>query len=260
MEREQLNTFSTELGQPIMIVTSGKKQGELISITPSGSTRPGNLSSHFITGDGELALLIPNTSSVGRTVEYIAGPSGSGKSTIVAGMVKRYLKAYPKTKVYLFSRSQQEDDPAFKSIPFIQIEIDDGIVNEPIDITQIRPGSILVFDDIGTIHSDTQRRAVEKIVMDALEVGRKFRISVIVTSHLIIPQDKKFARVIMNEIQYITVFPKSGTTQQISYALTTYFGIGKNELDKILQSSSRWVTLHTRYPRFVMYDRGAYFL
>lgn len=252
------NTFSTTHGEPIMLITSGKHKGEFISIAPQG--QQGNLGPAFTLSSGELTLVMPSTGSIERTVEYIAGPSGSGKSTVIAKMIKIHLQAYPKTKVLLFSRSDKNDDAAFKGIPFKQIEIDDELVSEPVDITQLAPGTVLVFDDIGTIHSDAQRKAVEKIIMDALEVGRKYRISVLVTSHLILPNDKKFARVIMNELQYLTVFPRSGTTQQISYVLKEYFGLGKNEIDKILLNQSRWVTLHTRFPRFVMYDRGAYFL
>ncbi len=258
MVMESPNSFSTTHGEPLMFVTSGLHKGTLISIAPSGRT--GDLGNRFELKTGELSLLMPSTGSVNRTVEYIAGPSGSGKSTILARMVKYHLKVHPKTKVYLFSRSNKDDDPAFKGIPFKQVSIDDELVEEPIDITTLRAGSILVFDDIGTIHSDAQRKTIEKIIMDALEVGRKFQISVIVTSHLIIPNDHKFARVMMNEIQFLTVFPKSGTTQQITYALRTYLGLSKNEIDRILQSSSRWVTIHTRFPRFVMYDKGAYFL
>lgn len=255
---ESVNSFSTEHGNPIMAVLTGDHKGDLVSVAPQG--QQGNLGKEFQLKNGELTLILPSTGCAERAVEYIGGPSGSGKSTVLAKMIKLHLKVFPKAKVFLFSRSRQEDDPAFKGIKFRQVKIDDTLVTDPIDVTIQEEGSILVFDDIGTIHSDAQRRAVEKIIMDALEVGRKFRISVIVTSHLIIPNDKKFARVVMNEIQYLTVFPQSGTSQSITYALKEYFGMGKNEVDKILKLPSRWVTIHTRFPRFVMYDRGAYFL
>lgn len=245
--------FSTKDGEPLALIKSGPHKGELISISPSGS-----LGRDFKLTKGELVPIL-NTSGE-RSVEYIAGPSGSGKSTIVADLVRRYLRLNPKKKVYLFSRSPKEDDPAFKGIEMSQIPISDQLVGTPIDITKLKPGTVLVFDDVGTIHVDAQRKAVEKIMMDAMEVGRKYQIYVIITSHLIIPTDKKFARTMMNEMQSVTLFPQSGCTQQISYVLRTYVGVDTNQIQRILNLPSRWVRVHTRYPRFVLYDRGAFLL
>jgi hypothetical protein len=243
--------FSTKDGDPLALITSGKHAGEFVSISDKG-----NLGQSFAL---ETGTLIPILSTVGeRSVEYIAGPSGSGKSTLVADLVKRYLRLHPDQKAFLFSRSPQEDDPVFAGIPFNQIPITNQLLLKPVDVTKINPGTLLVFDDVGTIHNDAQRKAVEKIMMDAVEVGRKYRIFVIITSHLIIPTDKKFARTIMNEIQYITIFPKSGSAHQINYVLKTYFGMDKTQINRILHLDSRWVRIHSRYPRFVLYDKGAY--
>jgi hypothetical protein len=207
---------------------------------------------------GQLMPIL-NTSG-DRSVEYIAGPSGSGKSTIVADLVRRYLRLNPNKKAYLFSRSPQQDDPAFDGIDFLQVPLTTAIVTRPVNITTLEHGTVLVFDDVGTISDDKIKRAIEKIMMDAVEVGRKYGIFVIITSHLIVPTDKKFARTMMNEIQYLTIFPKSGTTQPITYALKTYFGLGKKEIERVLNVNSRWARIHARCPRFVMYDHGAYLL
>lgn len=245
-------TFSSKDGNPLILITTGNHKGELVGITD----KDGNLQREFKLAKG---TLIPILNPKARSVEYIAGPSGSGKSTMVANLAGRYLKTND-AKAYLFSRSSQEDDPAFDNIPFIQIPIDKNLINTPVDVTKLEPNTLLVFDDVGTIHDEQVRRAVEKIMMDVLEVGRKYMVHIIITSHLIIPNDKKFARVMMNEIQYMTIFPKCGNSQQISYALKEYFGLGKKEIEKILKLDSRWVRIHNRYPKYVIFDHGAYFL
>ncbi len=245
--------FSSRAGHPLALINTGPKKGELISLADNG-----NLGSDFRLAEGTIVPILDTTGN--RSVEYIAGPSGSGKSTIVADLVKRYLKLHPNANALLFSRSPQEDDPAFDDVDFEQIDIDDDLVGIRFDITALRPGSLLVFDDVATVSSKRQREAVELIMMDALEVGRKYNISVIITSHLIIPNDKKFARTIMNEIQYLTVFPQSGSTHQIKYVLKQYMGLDTNAINKVLSLRSRWVRVHGRFPRFVLYQQGGYLL
>lgn len=245
--------FSTKAGRPLALINTGPKKGELISLTDGG-----NLGSDFKLSVGTLVPILDVTGE--RSVEYIAGPSGSGKSTIVAELAKRYLKLHPNANALLFSRTPQEDDPAFDDVDFEQIEIDDDLVGLRFDITALKPGSLLVFDDVATVNDKKQREAVEAIMMDVLEVGRKYNISVIITSHLVIPNDKKFARVIMNEIQYLTVFPQSGSTHQIKYALKQYMGLDTPAINRVLNLRTRWVRIHGRFPRFVLYQNGGYLL
>jgi hypothetical protein len=64
----------------------------------------------------------------------------------------------------------------------------------------------------------------------------------------------------MNEMQSMTVFPKSGSAQQIKYALKTYFGLDKNQIENIINLPSRWVTIFKGFPQTVMYENGAFIL
>ena len=81
-----------------------------------------------------------------------------------------------------------------------------------------------------------------------------------ITNHLIIPNEKKFARTVLNEIQYLTIFPKSGSSQQIRYVLKTYFGFKDKQITKILNLDSRWVRISKSYPMYILYDKGAYIM
>jgi len=203
--------------------------------------------------------LIPLPDFTNRFVEYIAGPSGSGKSTIASGLAQEFRKMNPSTPIYMFSRTDAKEDPAFTKLKLIQIPIDESLLEDPIDIThEIQDeGCLLIFDDCGTIHNDKLRKEVEKLMSDAMEVGRKLNCNMIITNHLIIPNEKKFARTILNEMNMLTVFPKSGSAQQIRYVLKTYWGMANNQIDDILSINSRWIRISKNYPQYVLWETGA---
>jgi hypothetical protein len=202
----------------------------------------------------------PRLNPYQRSVVYIAGPSGSGKSTYAVNLIKPYIKFFDKP-FYLFSRTDYKTDPAFKGLTPMQIPINDSLLINPIDITkELTGGSVVFFDDCNTIQNEKLRKVVQKMMEDILEVGRKLDITIIITSHLVIPSSREFARTVMNEIQTLTVFPKSGSSQQISYALQTYFGLKKSQIEEILQIKSRWVTISKSYPMYVLSNKLAYIL
>jgi|SRR5580698_3772196 hypothetical protein len=206
--------------------------------------------------------LVPIPDLSGRFVEYIAGPSGSGKSTIACKIAMQFRKIYPKKLIYILSRTEAKDDPAYVKLRPIQIPIDEELIENPIDLTQeiTEEGCLIIFDDCNTIHNDKIRKEVEKIMADGMEIGRKLNCNMIITSHLVIPNEKKFARTVLNELHVLTVFPKSGSSQQIRYALKQYFGLDNTQIDKILKLKSRWVRISKSYPQYVLYDHGAYIL
>jgi len=206
--------------------------------------------------------LTPLPDFTNRFVEYIAGPSGSGKSTIAAGLAFQFRKMYPKNKIYIFSRTDAKDDPAYAKLRPIQIQMDESLIEDPIDLAEeiTEEGCLIIFDDCNTLHNDKIRKEVEKLMADGMEVGRKLNCNMIITSHLVIPNEKKFARTVMNELQMLTVFPKSGSSQQIRYALKQYFGLDNKQIDKILKLKSRWVRISKSFPQYVLYDHGGYIL
>ena len=90
-----------------------------------------------------------------------------------------------------------------------------------------------------------------------MKVGIKLNCNMIVTSHLVVPNEKKIARTVLNEMHSLTVFPEIGQCQQIKYALKTYFGMNNNQIDKILSTKSRWVRISKTYPQYVVHSGGA---
>lgn len=208
--------------------------------------------------DGKLKRIIDEDA---RQVDYIAGPSGSGKTTEAVGLAKDFSEIFPEKQVFIFSRTDPANDPAFKGLNYVNVIIDEELLNDPIDIEkELSSGAMVLFDDVNTIQNDKQKAAVDKLIADILEVGRKLGIYIVVTNHLVIPNEKKMARTMMNELQSLTVFPKSGSSQQIRYALKTYFGLNNKQIDEILELPSRWVTIFKTYPQTVLYESGAYIL
>jgi len=208
-------------------------------------------------------IMVPIVDLEQRSVNYIAGPSGSGKSTIASKLIKGYCSLNPEKPLYIFSRTNPKDDPAFKNLKYTTVPINqDLLIENPIDIKQdLAGGSIVLFDDCNTIQDDKLKKAVEKIIEDILEVGRKMDITIFITNHLIVPNERRFARTIMNELQTLTIFPQSGSAYQIEQVLCTYFGVDKNRVKKeILSLPSRWVMVKKNFPRTVLHEKGAFIL
>lgn len=196
-----------------------------------------------------------------RQVDYNAGPSGSGKTTIAAEKIKSYRKIFPEKELFIFSRANIANDPALKGLGGAQIKIDESLIENPIDIEkELSGGCIILFDDCNTIQNEKFKTQIDRLMSDIMEVGRKLDITVIITNHLVIPNEKKFARTILNEMQTLTIFPKSGAGQQIRYALKQYFGLNNKQIDTIFQLPSRWVQISKTYPIYVLHEKGAYLI
>jgi hypothetical protein len=217
-----------------------------------------DISNEFSMQDGKLE---PRLDIYERSVTYISGPSGSGKTTLAVKLLRPYLKFFPKKPFYFFSRTNYKDDPAFEGLKPFQITVDESLITDPIDVVnELKGGSVILFDDCNTIPNEKVRKTIDNLMSDIMEVGRKLDITIIITNHLVIPNEKKFARTLMNEIQSFTFFPKSGSAQQIRYALKTYFGLSIKQIDHILGLPSRWVSVTKKYPVYVLYERGCFIL
>lgn len=248
-----LNTVS---GRPIARIIGGDNNGKLICIDENCDSGV-----DIIELEQQESKIKPLLDYKNRSIPYIAGPSGSGKSTMAANLIKDYLKVHPDAEFYVFSRTDAKQDPALKDIPINQIKIDESLLDNPIDIEkELSDKSILLFDDCNTIQNDKLKKYIEHLMMDIMEVGRRLGITIVMTNHLVIPNERKYARICLNEMQSMCIFPKSGSSQQISYALKTYFGLTQRQIKYILQLPSRWVMILKQYPMCVIHEKGAYIL
>jgi len=209
---------------------------------------------------GKKFIPLPNFNE--RFVEYIAGPSGSGKSTIASGLAREFGQMNKGLPIYMFSRTEAKNDPAYKGLRLIQIPIDEELLESPIDLTKeiTEKGALIIFDDVATVQNDKLRKEIEKLMADGMEVGRKLNCNIIITNHLVIPNEKKFARTVLNELNMLTVFPKSGSAQQIRYVLKQYWGLDNKQIDEILKIPTRWLRISKNYPQYLLWETGAKFI
>lgn len=250
-------------GRPIGRIETGKYKGQIIYVRGfDDSDDPNKKASGYTKIDLRQNRVQPLMDPEIRNINYITGPSGSGKSTYAAMLAEMFHKLFPKKDIYFFGRKPIDEDPAFKKIVkhIKQVPIDDALAQNPVHMEDIEKGSLVIFDDVGTIYDKNQLLAVFKLMEDLMEVGRARKIDIIITNHLVNPNDKKFGRTIMNEMQSITVFGRSGSRYQIEYALKKYFGLSKNQIEDIFRLQSRWVTIFKSAPMAVLHQHGAYVL
>lgn len=234
-------------GRLIAKIKGGKNDNKLIYMDERESD--GGITEIEVT-DGKF-IPLPDVDK--REVVYVAGPSGSGKSTYAAEYIKSFLRIFPSKDFFIFSRTDAKDDPAFKGMKYSQVTIDESLIDDPIDITkELTQGCIILFDDVNTIQNIDLKKTIDNLMSDIMECGRKLGIYVVITNHLVIPNEKKMARTVLNECTSLTVFPKSGSTHQIKYALRTYFGYTNRQIDSFINTKSRWVTFFKTYPQIIM--------
>lgn len=202
--------------------------------------------------DGKL-MQLPNKDT--REINYICGPSGSGKSTYTAKYINEFVDMFPKHKIFLFSKV--DDDDAFNDVDILKIDLDESLYEDPIDVDELK-NSLTIFDDIATIKDKNILNAVIDLQNDILETGRHKNIYVCSTNHQL--SNYKQTRTLLNESHNITFFPSSGATYYIKEFLKKYMGLSKEQIDKIFNLKSRWVTIHRNYPMYVIYERGIYML
>jgi len=243
-------------GKVVALITGGKYDKKKVYIDPDYDD---GVEEMICTDESTIMPKIDKCSE--RCIWYICGPSGSGKSTYAAQLIKDFSKEYPKSTIYIISRTDYKNDPAYKNLKMIQVPATEALLEHRIDIEKdIRPDSLMVFDDFNTIPDKLVREYIQHLICDIMETGRKLRINCILTNHLIIPNEKSFARTLLNEIQNLTVFPKSGSSHAINYVLKTYFGMSRKEIKEILKLKSRWVSINRTYPMNVIYNKGVYII
>ena len=192
---------------------------------------------------------IPNPDK--REIIYVSGPSGAGKSTYVGKYGLSYRKIFPENEIYVFSRLN-EDQPIDVMEPN-RILLDEEFVKDPIDLHELS-NSFCIFDDALSIGTKDLSETVKKLMVELIEYGRKEKIYVAVTTHLL--SNKAQTREILNECNSITFFPHAGSFHQISYTLDRYFGIPKKKTKDFMKIKSRWVTVYKTYPQYMIWEKG----
>jgi hypothetical protein len=208
-----------------------------------------------------------------RTTMYVAGRSGSGKSFWSAGVIQRYKKLWPSHTIWGICKTKMEDDPAYSGLGVKQLPLaklreyaadqkakasrngggasGGGADGEIIDIREAfgSDGCLIIFDDWDSFEKE-DKAFVLAVIKDVQNLGRKLRISCIVTSHQL--TNYMETRGIISEAEYITVFPQHTMPQQLTY-LCNKLGIPKDVIST-LRKKGRWSMLHNAAPLYLLSD------
>ncbi len=207
----------------------------------------------MIIDDDHVFQVIPNYQT--REIIYVAGPSGSGKSTFVSKYAQEYRRMFPKNNIYVFSRVS--NDKVIDKLNPIRIVINDELTYQPISPEELA-NSLVIFDDTDTIPNKELKETINALKSDLLETGRHENVYLCITSHLI--SNYKETRTVLNEAHCIVVFPSAGSTYPIQYVMKNYCGMSKNDIQKSISISSRWLCIRKSYPQMVISTNKCYLL
>jgi len=175
----------------------------------------------IVDTDGEFQ---PTPSGKGREVVYVTAPSGAGKSTWISKYCYNYMKMFPKNRVILLSRLN-DDDALDKIKGLSRLTIDQELVDNPIDCVKELANTLVIFDDVDTIKDKALKQALIHLQDDILQVGRHSNTTIIISSHL--ATNYKDTKIVLAESHKIVVFPEASSAYSMRYLLTKYIGLDK---------------------------------
>lgn len=238
-------------GIEIAKVINDKGKDQIIYLDLSKNAQPNE-----IVTKGKIQLLPSRLTRM----HYITGKSGAGKSTYAGKYVNEYSELEPEGEIYYLSRKDFNDDPAYSKYEYEPYIIDpESLLDKDIDILKEvdrNKTTMFIFDDISTFKNDKLEK-IYHLISEIGELGRSAGIFATITNHLVVPKERNYARTIMNELQAFS-FPTRGNTSQVTYALSKYIGLSKQQIEKILDTTSRFVTVINEYPGLVIEDHKIY--
>jgi hypothetical protein len=192
-----------------------------------------------------------------RLTEYAAGKAGSGKSVYSAGLIRRFTKMYPGRPVFGVCKTKLENDKAYAGLGIKQLPLgffEGAGTGRAFDVEKAfgSEGCLILFDDWDSLEKSDLLN-IQGAIKDVLNLGRKLKISVIVTSHLLTNYNQ--TRGIIHEANDVTVFPKHELPQSIYY-LCLKLGLNKDVVAR-LRRKGRWVTIHNTHPCYVLSETEA---
>ena len=240
--------------RPLCKVEKGKYNGYIVSVSdqqPNEEVDTEELIKEFkrlkIPNDSRFQHM-PDTTRE-REILYITGCSGSGRCTYTRKFIEQLKKAKKDIPIYLFSALP--DDESLDSVKPLRIQSDESLIEDPIDIKEFAD-SVVLFDDIDVIPDKKIREAVYKIMNMGLEIGRHYKINMVITNHL--PTNGRDTRRILNEASSFTYFPHSATAK-FKYFLTEYVGVDKKMITYCKKQNTRAVTIFKNYPMCYLCER-----
>ena len=192
-----------------------------------------------------------------RSTLFISGMAGSGKTYFAKNYILLYSEMYPTNKIFFISQQNKDNDPSLKEIRTLmtQLSIED-LMNEtePINWESFTNSPCLVFfDDVDGFPNEKLKRGgmspmktVMTLINDLLNNGRKFGISVVVSSHDLNKSHKM--ETIMKESEYFVLYPQGIMMYNLTYFGQKYLGFEKNQIKEMKENKSRWISIRRKTP------------
>lgn len=241
-----------EIGDPIAMVKKGDKVVDFIYLTDDDDS--GSKTIKLKENDNREFESIPPFGK--RESLYICGKSGSGKSTFAARRATLYHRMYPKNTIYLFSMI--DEDPVFTPLEkqgfLTRVVIDDDMVDQPIEVLNEMKDCLAIFDDIDTHPNIKIQRAVNNIMIQVLQLGRKANISFYNCSHHMTQTgvNANLSRTVLLETDSLVIFNKYVSKCQAYYVLNKYFDLNKKKVKEIIKIKSRWTLIRKDIPMYYL--------
>ena len=254
-----MSSFTFEdVGRPVAIIKGGKGTNKKIYLAnKEESETVDNKKPYYMIVDSGKFQPLPNFEKE-REIGYITGCSGAGKSHYTKNYIIEYKKKYKDRPVYIFSALKE--DETLDSLKYLQrIRIDGSLISNPLSIDDFVE-CITIFDDIDVIADKHMRDAVYKLLNEILQTGRHTKTTCLITNHL--ATNGKDTKIILNESHFITFFIGSGSSKGITYLLDRYLGLDSKTIKKIkkISKDSRWTTINTMNPQFLLNEKWCYLL
>lgn len=181
---------------------------------------------------------------------FVSGKKGSGKSTFGNRIVKEIIQR-KKKNVYLISPHErdasidQDIEKIIKRLEPEQYQI------------ELLKDSIVIFDDIDTFSDQKLVKKLYILVNNCVQSGRKYGIDVIFINHTL--RNNMRTKYVIQECDYIVVFPGTGNDSQIESFIKAYVGLDVATTDRILNTNnSDWVVISTAAPGYILTQHELY--
>lgn len=184
---------------------------------------------------------------------YISGQSGCGKSRWAGKWLEEYQIGYPEKMVAAFCHTAIGEDPAYRNVEHVQIDLADPEFQEATERAPLADGlldgQICLFDDIDKMEGE-QRKTAYRLLGQTVMMGRKAGIPVCFCNHL--GADRGATRDILNGATAAVVFPRGGSPGQLQYLLTKHIGFTTKGAQRLLQMKPKWAYIHRSWPSFIL--------
>jgi hypothetical protein len=271
-------------GIPVAYIKGGDYDGYQVGIKKS-DIKDNELQSFFLGNNKGIMKPIYHTQLENAPNRYlISGISGSGKSYQSRNIAESYLELFPNNKVIIFTGKPRIEDDIFvcpkcrkylinkdpddeKVIErlkkcklcnkFKRFKLDESLLEDPVDIAILK-NSLVIFDDIETrLFNKDIIREVERIRNSIIHAGRSANIAILTINQNMLQGSKTTTP---NTCSFnITGFPKSGSYQFVEY-LERYLHIPKKIIKNIIDLPTRWVSINTCIPTYVLFEKGIFLM